>query len=631
MYIAYVFPGQGAQFKGMGTELLDAFPTYVREADRILGYSIKSLCLEDPRGVLSQTEYTQPALYTIGALTYLERKQNGGAESAAYLAGHSLGEYCALFAAGAFDFSTGLTLVKRRGELMSQAPKGAMAAIIGLSVEAIRDILRQADLEAVDLANINSGNQIILSGLYDDIHSSRMASMFEKAGATFVPLNVSAAFHSRYMRNVERQFSDYLAAFTLRPLCADVISNVTARPYPREGYADLLSKQISSPVKWYETVSWLLAHGCERIEQLGPGTVLTKLTTSIKAAPMRIDAHSMPVSSPPKKRGANRALFMYGGQGTQYFQMGRQLYDKHSVFRQHFDACSALVEPELGQSLVQIVYDDARQVYDPFDSILHTHPALFSVGYALTAVLREEGIEPQAALGYSLGEYVGLTVAGYLSWQDGLRLTMRQARLIMNMCPKGGMLSVLTPLAHFDTHPEIYDGVELAGVNFDENFCVSGPRAVLDRTKAKLTEAGVLSIDLPVQYPFHSSYIGSMRDEIKALAVDIVPRSPRIPYYSPTYGRMIDERDLTDLGEYVWNIVRKRVDFYRLIRTLTLDTPSRVFLDLSASGSLANFIKYISRGSTRHHHVINQFGKDLDNLAALRQAFADLQETEYVG
>ncbi|AXE29474.1 [acyl-carrier-protein] S-malonyltransferase [Chromobacterium phragmitis] len=631
MTIAYVFPGQGSQFKGMGAEVLDAFPDHVREADEILGYSIKSLCLGDPQGVLGQTEYTQPALYTIGALTYLDRMRRGSVGEIDYFAGHSLGEYCALFAAGAFDFATGLRLVKRRGELMSRAPKGAMAAVIGMSMEAVRDCLRGAGLGAIDLANINSAQQIILSGLYDDIHAAGTAALFQQAGATFVPLNVSAAFHSRYMYGVEREFRDYLEGFELRPLRTNVIANVTARPYPRDDYAELLSKQISSPVKWHETISWLLSRGCERIEQLGPGAVLTKLTDAIKAAPVAIPADPAPdAPSMSRRRPAKRALFMYGGQGTQYFQMGRQLYEEHSAFRRQFDACSALAEAESGQSLVRIVYDDARQVYEPFSSVLHTHPALFSIGYSLTAAMREESVEPEAVLGYSLGEYVALAVAGCVSWEDGLRLAIRQARAIERACPEGGMLSVLTPVGHFDDRPDIYAGVELAGVNFGENFCVSGPRAALDRAKAKLNEAGILSLELPVRYPFHSSRVDEMREEIMALAGGIAPRPPRIPYYSPAYGRQIEASDLADPGRYIWNVVRKQVGFHRLIRALHAEAPSRVFVDLSATGSLSNFIKYMSLDGVRHHHLINQFGKDAASLSAFKQAFGRLEEHDYV-
>ena len=288
MNIAYVFPGQGSQFKGMGADVFNTFPGEVAQADEILGYSIRSLCVDDPGGVLAHTQYTQAALYTVGVLMWLDRLRCGESPHAACFAGHSLGEYCALFAAGAFDFATGLRLVKRRGELMSRAPKGAMAAVLGMSPDAVRERLRQGNLESVDLANINSSKQIVLSGQYDEIHSPDTTALFEKAGATFMPLNVSGPFHSRHMREVERQFHADLSGFAFRPLMADVISNVTARPYPREKYTELLSRQISSPVKWYEAVSWMLTHGCGRIEQIGPGTVLARLTNAIRAEPMSI-------------------------------------------------------------------------------------------------------------------------------------------------------------------------------------------------------------------------------------------------------------------------------------------------------------------------------------------------------
>ena len=129
--LAYVFPGQGSQVVGMGKDLFDEFKEYVDAADEILGYSIKELCLEDPNGVLGLTQYTQPALYVVNALTYLKEVKTTGVKPD-FVAGHSLGEYDALFAAGVFDFATGLKLVQKRGELMSQAKGGGMAAVLGL-------------------------------------------------------------------------------------------------------------------------------------------------------------------------------------------------------------------------------------------------------------------------------------------------------------------------------------------------------------------------------------------------------------------------------------------------------------------------------------------------------------------
>ena len=138
--LAYLFPGQGSQKKGMGLSLFEHYPELVKEADAILGYSIEDLCLNDPDDLLKQTQYTQPALYVVNALSYLERIKEDGKEPD-YVAGHSLGEYDALFAAGVFDFATGLKLAKRRGELMAEARNGGMAAVIGMKENEIRKVI----------------------------------------------------------------------------------------------------------------------------------------------------------------------------------------------------------------------------------------------------------------------------------------------------------------------------------------------------------------------------------------------------------------------------------------------------------------------------------------------------------
>ncbi|MDR9863549.1 MULTISPECIES: ACP S-malonyltransferase [Pseudomonas] len=612
----YVFPGQGSQLKGMGEAVFGKFITYTDLASDILGYSIVDLCLEDRDQRLNQTQYTQPALYTVSALTYLDRLQSAsGNEQVAYFAGHSLGEYCALFAAGGFDFATGLQLVQRRGQLMSQAPRGGMAAVLGLSEERVRTVLRDKGLDAIDLANINSPDQIILSGLHDDIVGEATRAIFEQAGASYVPLNVSAAFHSRYMQDVEREFADYLAGFSLQPLSTPVVSNMTARPYPQRDYAAILSGQITHPVKWYESISWLLTQDIQPIEELGPGNVLSKLTDKIVKAPMAIAPTAAPPA--PVAPAPRDTIFMYGGQGTQYFQMGRELYQHNPAFRQQMDACSALVEAESGFSLVKVIYDESRRVYEPFDSILQTHPALFAVGYSLTAMLRAEGVEPRAVLGYSLGEYIGLTVSGCLSWQDGLRLTLRQSRVLAEHCPKGGMLSVLAPVEHLQQHPGLYQGVELAGINFADNFCVSGARADLARIKQGLDAMGVICIELPVQYPFHSSNIEPVRDKILAILEGIEFGAPRIPYYSSTFARAIHAGDLGNARDYLWRVIRQSVDFHGLVKHLASSGSQALFVDLSATGSLANFIKYTRPNSLNYSHSINQFGKDLSNLHIL--------------
>nr|AMH40436.1 transacylase [Leptolyngbya sp. ISBN3-Nov-94-8] len=273
--LIYVFPGQGTQVPGMGDGLFEKFPDITRAADETLGYSIKTLCLDNPDNKLNQTEYTQPALYTVNAMTYLSIKQETG-RVPDFVAGHSLGEYNALFASGAFDFVSGLRLVQKRGELMAQATGGGMAAIIGLTRDQIRDVMLLYGSPDVSIANLNSPKQTVISGsmsVINDIQSS-----FEEAGAKlFLPLPVSGAFHSRFMESARRQFEAFLKSFQFNRPNIPVISNVEASPYPNGGIAELLAKQVTSPVRWVESMQYLLRQPNPTFKEIGPGDTLQTL------------------------------------------------------------------------------------------------------------------------------------------------------------------------------------------------------------------------------------------------------------------------------------------------------------------------------------------------------------------
>ncbi|MGA1790301.1 MAG: ACP S-malonyltransferase, partial [bacterium] len=280
MIRAFVFPGQGSQKKGMGENLFDSFPEITNKADRILGYSIKDLCLEDPQNLLNLTQYTQPALYVVNALMYF-KKQEGSSENPVYLAGHSLGEYSALFAAQAFDFETGLRLVQKRGEIMSRAKGGGMAAIIGLDGERIREVLQENEFQGIDIANYNSPFQTVISGPSKDIEKAK--GIFEEAEAKlYIPLKVSGAFHSRYMETARGEFEAFLENFKFRDLTIPVISNVKARAYTKERIKQLLADQINHSVKWTESIRYLMGKGVEEFEEVGPGRVLTGLIQKIR-------------------------------------------------------------------------------------------------------------------------------------------------------------------------------------------------------------------------------------------------------------------------------------------------------------------------------------------------------------
>jgi trans-AT polyketide synthase/acyltransferase/oxidoreductase domain-containing protein len=304
--VAWMFPGQGSQFKGMGRELFDQFPELVDKADAILGYSIRELCLEDPQERLGQTRFTQPAIFVVNALSYLlvRRREDVCPD---YLLGHSLGELSALFAAGAFDFETGLRLVKRRGELMAAVEGGGMGAVLSFEHDALAELLRSNELGGIDIANLNAPGQIVIAGPKAQLERAR--ALLEDRGAHYIPLNVSAPFHSRYMQGARAAFREELARAVFRELQVPVISNVYARPYEAGAAAAHLEEQITSPVRWSASVGYLVDRGVTRFEEIGPGKVLTNLVAKIRrATPAKAAAASNGVVRAPNGTSAGAAL-----------------------------------------------------------------------------------------------------------------------------------------------------------------------------------------------------------------------------------------------------------------------------------------------------------------------------------
>lgn len=283
-----MFPGQGSQTRGMGRDLFAQYPDLVEAASDLLGYAIAELCLEDPRRELSQTEFTQPALFVVNALSFRQWREVNGEPSA--LIGHSLGEFNALEAAGAMDFITGLRLVATRGALMAKAPEGAMAAVIGQPADQVRRCLDKTGLDTVDIANLNSPTQVIISGLKSDV--AKAQDFVEADGARFVSLNTSGAFHSRYMAQARTEFEKTLAQMSFTAPSHLVIANATAEPYQTAEITTKLATQLTSPVRWEESIRFLLAQGEERFDEVGPGKVLTRIVAEIKAS-----AEPMPTAS----------------------------------------------------------------------------------------------------------------------------------------------------------------------------------------------------------------------------------------------------------------------------------------------------------------------------------------------
>lgn len=275
---AVLFAGQGAQHVGMGRDLAAAHPAAARlfeVADTTLGYALSRICFEGPEAELTRTENAQPGIYLVSwiAWTLLKAEVPGLEFHAA--AGLSLGEFTALAAAGAVSFEDGLRVVRLRGRFMQEAcevTQGAMAAVIGLDEAPTREVCAEA---GVTLANLNCPGQIVISGASD-----RIAVAVELAKARgarkAIPLTVAGAYHSPLMASAKPKLAAELARIPITSPHVPVVSNVTALPHAgAESIAGTLVEQVTSSVRWEESIRWLLAQGFTRFIELGPGTALT--------------------------------------------------------------------------------------------------------------------------------------------------------------------------------------------------------------------------------------------------------------------------------------------------------------------------------------------------------------------
>jgi [acyl-carrier-protein] S-malonyltransferase len=283
--VAFLFPGQGSQYPGMGKELAEAFPAAAevfREADSALGFSLSRLCFEGPEAELKLTANTQPAILTVSIAVARVLLDRGLTPS--FVAGHSLGEYSAAVSAGALDFTAAVKLVRLRGELMQQAVpegQGAMAAILGLTPQAAAELCEAASQgEVCSPANFNSPDQIVIAGARAAVE--RAAAAAADRGGRAVPLPVSAPFHCALMQPAQRKLEPALRATPFGDMRFPLIANVSAEPI-RDGNAarEALIQQVVAPVQWERSMRTLIGLGVERFIEVGPGRVLCGLLRRI--------------------------------------------------------------------------------------------------------------------------------------------------------------------------------------------------------------------------------------------------------------------------------------------------------------------------------------------------------------
>lgn len=309
-------------------------------------------------------------------------------------------------------------------------------------------------------------------------------------------------------------------------------------------------------------------------------------------------------------------VFMFSGQGSQYFQMGKALYDSNREFRDCMVRLDDVARGLVGESVIATLYASANAKGDRFDRTLLTHPAIFMVEYSLAQTLMRAGVWPDMVLGASMGSFAAAAVAGFLEAEDALSAVIRQAIIMAEHGEPGGMTAILSDPALFE---EDFLGrhSDLAAVNFDSHFVVSARRTELAQIEATLKLRSIAYQRLPVSLPFHSRWIDRAKTSFRAFMRSIPCKQGRLPL-------ICSDRTtrLSDLSvDYFWDVVRNPIRFREAAMRLDREGDHR-FIDVGPAGTLATFLKYSLPKTTGSsvHAILTPFGLDQKNLADVLSA-----------
>lgn len=305
--------------------------------------------------------------------------------------------------------------------------------------------------------------------------------------------------------------------------------------------------------------------------------------------------------------------FMFSGQGSHYFQMGRELFATDGVFREWMQRLDAIARDQIGESVVQALYAPERRKTDPFDHTVLTHPAIFMVEYALARTLMHHGVQPDCVLGVSVGSFTAAAVGEFLDAEDAMRMVLEQAGAIERHAAPGGMVAVMAPHSLHWQEEELRATSEVAAVNFESHFTLAAPAWEMQRIEAALATRQVAFQRLAVSAPFHSRWIDAARAPFAA-SYSARTHQGRLPLFCCQRADV-----LWDLPkDYFWDVVRKPIQLRKTVARLELGPPPR-YIDVGPAGTLATFLKYLLPPETRSrvHSVLTLYGGGRDGIARI--------------
>jgi len=300
-------------------------------------------------------------------------------------------------------------------------------------------------------------------------------------------------------------------------------------------------------------------------------------------------------------------IFMFSGQGSQYYHMGNELYNDDLMFRESMNEIDLVVHDLLGYSIIGEIYNTNKKKSENFDRLLYTHIAIYMVEFSLAKSLIYKGVEPEYVIGTSLGEFVAATIAGVIDKETAIECVLEQAKLVEENCTKGGMLAILHDPQIYYNEKLIMDNSTIASINFKNHFVVSGSCENLNLIEKFLKEKKIINQKLPVQYAFHSKEMTKIKDSYLKFLGTKNFKKPNVKLISSLYGKVTNAIP----NNYFYDLIEFPIKFTDIVSKIYNDEKC-ILMDLGPSGTLSNFIKYNNEiESSSILSIITPFGNNL--------------------